>query len=154
MFSSQIPKHEMKFYVETIFWENILFTEICIIIGNHFSIQSEEKIIGSAAFSGRSAIVSPLLPETQWPLLRHRHSGRYLCGQIDRSMGGAGSPPVPRSPGSFPCPGHNTFPLCPPSPLNKSCSPSQRMLCRTKAVPILWVTAIYHCEDAFQILIH
>lgn len=69
MFSSQISKHELEFYGETIFWENILFIEICIIISNHFSILSEEKIIGSAAFSGRSAIVSfPSFPET--PLLR------------------------------------------------------------------------------------
>lgn len=80
MFSSQIPKHEMKFYVETIFWENILFMEICIIIGNHFSIQSEAKIIGSAAFSGRSATVS-------FPSFPRRHCSEkaagYLCGQID-----------------------------------------------------------------------
>lgn len=31
MFSSPISKHEMEFYVETIYWGDILFMEICII---------------------------------------------------------------------------------------------------------------------------
>lgn len=40
---SQISKHEMEFYLDIIYWENILFTEISIIINNHFNVLSEGK---------------------------------------------------------------------------------------------------------------
>lgn len=68
MFSSQISKREMKLYLETIYWENILFTEISIIISNHFDALSEEEKnwLSSATFSWRSATMSFLsLPASQ-----------------------------------------------------------------------------------------
>lgn len=64
MFSSQISKHGMEFYLETRYWENVLFTEISLIISNHFNVLSEEKHNWLSS-SWRSAIVSsPSSPET------------------------------------------------------------------------------------------
>lgn len=84
MFSSPISKHEMEFYVETIYWGDILFMEICIISNNHFSVLSEEKIIGSAAFPRRSAIMSST--PTRFPETGHCSDkpASYLCTQIHR----------------------------------------------------------------------
>ena len=59
MFSSLISKRGMEFYLETAYWEDVLFTEISLIISHHFNVLSEGKKNGSAAFSWRSAIVSP-----------------------------------------------------------------------------------------------
>lgn len=129
MSSSQIPKHEMKFYVEIIFWENILFVEICIIIGDHFSIQSEEKIIGSAAFSGRSAIVS--FPSFRRRRGSHKAAGS-LCGQIEER----GPRRLCRAVrGGFPRPGQNTFPLCPPSPSVKAVLPLRECFAEPRLSP-------------------
>ena len=33
----------MEFYLETTYWENVLFTEISLIISHHFNVLSEEK---------------------------------------------------------------------------------------------------------------
>ena len=43
MFSSQISKHGVEFYLETRYWESVLFTEISLIISNHFNVLSEDK---------------------------------------------------------------------------------------------------------------
>lgn len=134
----------MEFYLETTYWENVLFTEISLIISHHFNVLSEEKkIIGSAAFSWRSAIVSPP-PSPETNHCAEKPAG-YLC-----------SPTYERGhradctvwSGQFsPAQGIHFLPS---SPLNKRGCSSLRMLCRTAALPLLWVTAIYHHEDALS----
>lgn len=43
MFSSPISKRGMEFYLETTYWEDVLFTEISLIISHHFNVLSEGK---------------------------------------------------------------------------------------------------------------
>lgn len=102
----------------------------------------KKKIIGSAAFLEVSHCESPsFLRQTtvQRSLLvtcaaqptREAIVPTALCGQ-----------------GSFsPAQGIHFLPS---SPLNKRGCSSLRMLCRTAALPLLWVTAIYHHEDALS----
>lgn len=134
---SQISKYEMEFYLDIIYWENILFTEISIIINNHFNVLSEEdgKNTGSAAFPWRSAIMS----FSPFPDTGHGTDkpASYLCRQPCKRGQHATCP-------MWSCPGHNTSSHCPLCLLDKSCSSSLRTICRTKAVPFLWMTAIYH----------
>lgn len=40
--SSQISKHKMEFYLETTYWENVLATEIAIIVSNHFNVRGKK----------------------------------------------------------------------------------------------------------------
>lgn len=77
---SQISKHEMEFYLDIIYWENILFTEISIIINNHFNVLSEgKKKTGSAAFPWRPAIVS--CPPSPYTGHCTDKPASYLCRQ-------------------------------------------------------------------------
>ena len=43
MFSSHISKCGTEVYLETVYWENVLFMEISLIISSHFNVLSEEK---------------------------------------------------------------------------------------------------------------
>ena len=105
--------------------------------------QKKKKIIVSAAYSWRSAIVSPPpSPETSHCTEK---PASYLCSPT-YERGHCADCPVWS--GQF-SPAQDIH-LLPSSPLNKSCSSSLRMLCRTAALPLLWVTAIYHHEDALS----
>lgn len=135
----------MEFYLDIIYWENILFTEISIIINNHFNVLSEgkkKKLAQQLSLGGQPSWVS-LPPPTQ------------AIAQINQPVTCADKPAreasMPPACTVWSCPGHNnTFSHYPLSPLDKSCSSSLRTVCRTQAVPFLWMTAIYHHEDAWS----
>lgn len=119
MFSSQISKSEMKLYLETVYWENILFLEISIIISNHCNALSEEEknCLGSATFSWRSATVSFLsLPASQATAQINRQL------PVQTTQRGQACPLHCVGQGNFPCPGYDSFSQCPLSVLDKSCS--------------------------------
>lgn len=64
MFSSQVSKHEMKFYLKTIYWKNVLFMKISVIISNHFNVLSEEKKKLAQQLSlGCEPLCFPALPQ-------------------------------------------------------------------------------------------
>lgn len=49
-FSSQISKHGMEFYLDTIYWGNTLFMEIGIIMNHHFNVLSKGGKNGLSSF--------------------------------------------------------------------------------------------------------
>ena len=54
MFSSLISKRGMEFYLETAYWEDVLFTEISLIISHHFNVLSEgKKLVQQLSLGGQ-----------------------------------------------------------------------------------------------------
>ena len=104
MFSSPISKRGMEFYLETAYWEDVLFTEISLIISHHFNVLSEGKKKWFSSFllevshceSSPFPWDKPLCREARrlpvQPNLRERPSRRLRC--VVRAV--------------FSCPGHNT----------------------------------------------
>lgn len=147
MFSSLISKRGMEFYLETAYWEDVLFTEISLIISHHFNVLSEgKKMVQQLSLGGqplwvllpplRQATVQRSLPVTcTTQPTREAIMPTALCGQ-----------------GSFLLP--RTWHFLPSSPLNKSCSSSLRMLCKLQLFPFSgWLLSII-MKMLYQILIY
>lgn len=111
MFSSQVSKHEMNFYLKTIYWKDVLFVKISVIISNHFNVLSEEKKNWLSSFLlDVSHCEFPRPPPRQATALT---TLPLTCG--DRPMREASVPHALCGPGHFPL--TRTQHLLPLSPL-------------------------------------